>query len=328
MAWARTACALVGATVALAGCGASGSAAAPSRTTSAPASTAPAGASPASTSASGAAVGPSAAVVNAPTKIAHTAAGPVGYREVGAGSPVLLVMGLSGSMDDWQPAFVAGLATDHTVVVFDNAGVGQTAALSPPLSITAMANQASALISALGLGRTAVLGWSMGGMIAQALAVLHPAQVSRLVLAATQPGTGHALPVPAAAAAAVVSPDPSTVLSVLFPPDQAAAERIYTIGILRYPDFYQASRAVTSAQGLAVQQWIAGNDPAGRQLGQLRLPTLVADGTEDQLDPVANDRLLADTIPAAKLILYPDAGHAFLFQDLASFLHAVQQFLT
>jgi pimeloyl-ACP methyl ester carboxylesterase len=266
--------------------------------------------------------------VNAPTKIAHTAAGPVGYREVGAGSPVLLVMGLSGSMDDWQPAFVAGLATDHTVVVFDNAGVGQTAAPSPPLSITAMANQASALISALGLGRTAVLGWSMGGMIAQALAVLHPAQVSRLVLAATQPGTGHALPVPAAAAAAVVSPDPSTVLSVLFPPDQAAAERIYTIGILRYPDFYQASRAVTSAQGLAVQQWIAGNDPAGRQLGQLRLPTLVADGTEDQLDPVANDRLLADTIPAAKLILYPDAGHAFLFQDLASFLHAVQQFLT
>ncbi len=328
MAWARTACALVGATVALAGCGASGSAAAPSRTTSAPVSTTPAGASPASTSASGAAVGPSAAVVNAPTKIAHTAAGPVGYREVGAGSPVLLVMGLSGSMDDWQPAFVAGLATDHTVVVFDNAGVGQTAALSPPLSIIAMANQASALISALGLGRTAVLGWSMGGMIAQALAVLHPAQVSRLVLAATQPGTGHALPVPAAAAAAVVSPDPSTVLSVLFPPDQAAAERIYTIGILRYPDFYQASRAVTSAQGLAVQQWIAGNDPAGRQLGQLRLPTLVADGTEDQLDPVANDRLLADTIPAAKLILYPDAGHAFLFQDLASFLHAVQQFLT
>ena len=328
MAWARTACALVGATVALAGCGASGSAAAPSRTTSAPASTAPAGASPASTSASGAAVGPSAAVVNAPTKIAHTAAGPVGYREVGAGSPVLLVMGLSGSMDDWQPAFVAGLATDHTVVVFDNAGVGQTAALSPPLSIIAMANQASALISALGLGRTAVLGWSMGGMIAQALAVLHPAQVSRLVLAATQPGTGHALPVPAAAAAAVVSPDPSTVLSVLFPPGQVAAERTYTIGILRYPDFYQASRAVTSAQGLAVQQWIAGNDPAGRQLGQLRLPTLVADGTEDQLDPVANDRLLADTIPAAKLILYPDAGHAFLFQDLASFLHAVQQFLT
>jgi pimeloyl-ACP methyl ester carboxylesterase len=320
--WVRSAFALAGAAVVLAGCGAAGTTAAPGRTTAAPAST-----TPASTTTAGVAAR-SIEVVDAPTRIARTAAGPVGYREVGAGSPVVLIMGLSGSMDDWQPAFVSSLAAHHTVVVFDNAGVGQTAALPSPLSITAMANQTSELISALGLGRTAVLGWSMGGMIAQALAVLHPAQVSRLILAATQPGTGNALPVPASAAAAVVSPNPGTVLSVLFPPGQARAEQAYAIGILRYPDFYQASRAITAAQGLAVQQWIAGNDPAGRQLAQLRLPTLVADGTEDQLDPVANDRLLADTIPAAKLLLYPDAGHAFLFQDLASFLRAVQQFLT
>jgi pimeloyl-ACP methyl ester carboxylesterase len=315
--WVRSAFALAGAAMVLAGCGAGGTTAAPAKTT----------ATPASTSTAPAAVAGSAAVVNAPTRIAHTAAGPVGYREVGTGSPILLVMGLSGSMDDWQPAFVAGLAADHRVVAFDNAGVGQTGTVPSPLSITGMANQAGALISALGLGRTAVLGWSMGGMIAQALAVLHPAQVSKLILAATQPGTGHALPVPAAAAAAVVSPDPATVLSVLFPPGQVRAEQVYALGILRYPDFYQASRAITAAQGQAVRQWIAGQDPAGRQLGQLRLPTLVADGTLDQLDPVANDRMLADTIPGAKLILYPGAGHAFLFQDLASFLPAVQRFL-
>ena len=148
-------------------------------------------------------------------------------------------------------------------MVFDNAGIGKTGTLPSPLGITGMANQASALISALGLGRTAVLGWSMGGMIAQALAVLHPAQVSRLILAATQPGTGRAVPIPAAAAAAAASPDPATVLSVLFPPGQAAAERTYVIGILRYPDFYQAPRATTVAQELAVEQWIAGKDPAG-----------------------------------------------------------------
>jgi pimeloyl-ACP methyl ester carboxylesterase len=252
--------------------------------------------------------GRSDAVVNAPTKIARTAAGPVGYRELGTGSPILLIMGLGGSMDDWQPAFVAALAADHRVVVFDNAGVGQTGAVSS-------------------LGRTAVLGWSMGGMIAQALAVLHPAQVSRLVLAATQAGTGHALPVPAAAGAAAVSTDPNTVLSVLFPADQAAAERTYVIGILRYPDFYQAPRAVIADQAVAVQQWIAGKEAAGHQIGQLRVPTLVADGTVDQLDPVANDRLLAATVPGAKLILYPGAGHAFLFQDLFSFISAVQGFL-
>jgi pimeloyl-ACP methyl ester carboxylesterase len=321
--WVRSAFALAGAAVVLAGCGANGTTAAPGRTTAAPASTT---AAPASTTTTGVAAR-SIEVVDAPTRIARTAAGRVGYRKVGAGSPVVLIMGLSGSMDDWQPAFVAGLAAHHTVVVFDNAGVGQTAALPSPLSITAMANQTSELISALGLGRTAVLGWSMGGMIAQALAVLHPAQVSRLILAATQPGTGTALPVPASAAAAVVSPNPGTVLSVLFPPGQARAEQAYAIGILRYPDFYQAPRAITSAQGLAVQQWIAGKDPAGRRLGQLRLPTLVADGTLDQLDPVANDRLLADTVPGARLILYPDAGHGFLFQDLTSFVPSVEGFL-
>jgi pimeloyl-ACP methyl ester carboxylesterase len=124
-----------------------------------------------------------------------------------------------------QPAFVATLAAGHKVVMFDNAGVGQTATAAP--SITAMANQASALISTLRLGRAAVLGWSMGGMIAQALAVLHPAQVSQLILAATQPGTGDARPIPAAAAAAAASPDPAAVLSVLFPPAQAAAEQAY-----------------------------------------------------------------------------------------------------
>jgi pimeloyl-ACP methyl ester carboxylesterase len=316
--WRRSAFALAGAALMLAGCGGGGPTATAAKTTAAaPASTSPG---------PGAAVRP-VDVVDAPTRIARTAAGPVGYREVGTGSPVVLIMGLGGSMDDWQPAFVASLAADHRVVAFDNAGVGKTGALPAPLSITGMANQASALISALGLGRTAVLGWSMGGMIAQALAVLHPAQVSRLILAATQPGTGNALPVPAAAAAAVVSANPAAVLSVLFPPGQVRAEQAYAIGILRYPGFYQAPRAVTSAQGLAVQQWIAGKDPAGRQLGQLRLPTLVADGTLDQLDPVANDRLLADSVPGARLILYPGAGHAFLFQDLTSFLSVVKRFL-
>jgi len=78
---------------------------------------------------------------------------------------------------------------------------------------------------------------------------------------------------------------------------------------------------------VAVQQWMAGKDPAGGQLGQLRLPTLVADGTEDALNPVANDHQLADSVPGARLILYPGAGHAFLFQDTASFVPAVQAFL-
>jgi pimeloyl-ACP methyl ester carboxylesterase len=236
-------------------------------------------------------------------------------------------MGFGGSMDDWAPSFVDALAARHTVIVFDNAGIGATTALPSPLSIPAMAGQASALISALRLGRTAVVGWSMGGMIAQALAVLHPRQVSRLILAATQAGTGTSLPIPPAAAAALASPNPATVLSVLFPPDQAAAAKSYLAGILQYPGFYAASDAVKAQQDTAIQQWMAGQDPAGRQLSRIRASTLVADGTLDQLDPTANDWLLALGIPRAHLLLYPDAGHAFLFQDAAQVVPAVERFL-
>jgi pimeloyl-ACP methyl ester carboxylesterase len=304
----------------LAGCGATGSTATHA-STAAPTSIS-------GTPAAGLTVVLPRNVIAAPIRVADTAAGPVGYREIGAGSPILLVMGLSGSIDDWQPDFIATLASEHTVVVFDNAGVGRTAAVAAPLSITEMADQASALISTLRLGRTAVLGWSMGGMIAQALAVLHPAQVSRLVLAATQPGTGKAVPIPAAAAAAAESSDPGRVLSVLFPPGQTAAAQEYALGIFRYPDIYQAPPAVTAEQAVAVMQWIAGHDPAGREIGDIRIPTLVADGTLDALDPVADDRQLAAGVPGAKLILYPGAGHAFLFQDSASFLPALQRFLS
>jgi pimeloyl-ACP methyl ester carboxylesterase len=285
-----------------------------------------AGAVPASASAGTPSSGPPD-IVTAPTLIASTSAGDVGYREVGTGSPVLLIMGFGGSMDEWAPSFVDALAARHTVVVFDNAGIGDTAALPSPLSISAMAGQTSALISALHLGRTAVFGWSMGGMIAQALSVLHPCQVSQLILAATQAGTGKSLPIPPAAEAALASSDLATVLSVLFPPDQAAAEQAYLVGILQYPDRYPVSAAVKTQQDAAIQQWMAGQDPAGRQLDRIRARTLVADGTLDQVDPVPNDRLLALGIPRAHLLLYPDAGHAFLFQDAARFIPAVERFL-
>ena len=265
-------------------------------------------------------------VLTAPTRIADTAAGTVGYREVGAGSPLLLITGFGASMDDWSPSFVDSLASQHQVIVFDNAGVGRTAP-GAASSIAAMADQTSDLISALHLHRPAVLGWSMGGMIAQALAVDHPAQVSRLVLAATQAGTGKALPVPTAAAAQLASPNPVAVLAVLFPPDQTSAAGAYATGILQYQGFYQAPAATKASQSLAIQQWLAGQDPPGRQVGKLQVPTLVADGSLDRLDPSANARLLARSVPGARLILYPDAGHAFLFQDASTFISAMERFL-
>ena len=251
----------------------------------------------------------------------------IGYREIGTGSPILLITGLSGTMDDWQPAFVASLATGHTVVMLDNAGVGETAPLAQPLTITAMANQTSALISTLGLGRVAVLGWSMGGMIAQALAVLHPAQVSKIVLAATQPGTGHAVPIPPTAAAEAASSNAGEVISVLFPPGDSAAAQAYVAGIIRYPDFYRSSSAVVADnRSPSTSGWrgetrrVPGSTPFDARSWS---PT----ARWTRLDPSANDRSLAHSVPGGKLILYAGAGHAFMFQDMASFVPAVQRFL-
>ena len=106
----------------------------------------------------------------------------------------------------------------------------------------------------------------MGGMTAQALAVLHPSQVSKLVLAATQVGNGKAAPRPCRAAAELASPDPRVVLSALFPPGQAAAARAYGLGILAYASVYSPPPAVLLAQSNAVTQWIEGED-SGRSGG-------------------------------------------------------------
>ena len=95
----------------------------------------------------------SASVVLAPVQVAHTQLGAVGYRVVGSGPPLVLIMGYTGTMEDWDPRFVDALARHYQVVIFDNAGMGRTQPLPAPLTIDAMADQTSALISALGLGR-------------------------------------------------------------------------------------------------------------------------------------------------------------------------------
>jgi pimeloyl-ACP methyl ester carboxylesterase len=157
----------------------------------------------------------------------------------------------------------------------------------------------------------------MGGMIAQALAVLHPSQVRRLVLCATFPGTGTVVASPAARQA-----------GSLFPANQASAYNAFTAAISEYPAAPAASSLAKVAQAGAVANWWDGTDAAGRKIASISAPTLIADGTDDQLDPVANDHALARLIPRARLVLYPDAGHGFLFQDGPRFASLVESFLT
>ena len=266
-------------------------------------------------------------IASAPVQTAHTKLGPVAYRATGSGPPLVLITGYGGTMESWDRRFVDALAEHYRVVIFDNAGIGGTQAPPGPLSIDAMANQTSALIGTLGLGRPDVLGWSMGSMIAQALAVLHPDQVNRLILSASYPGNGTAVRPSQQAINALNSGDQQKVMAVLFPAGQTAAQYTYLAAISSYPAAPAAPAGAVTAQGHAVDQWWAGTDPAGQHAADIAVPTLIADGTADQLDPLANSHTLAHLIPGAKLTLYPDAGHAFLFQDQAAFVPLIESFL-
>jgi pimeloyl-ACP methyl ester carboxylesterase len=257
----------------------------------------------------------------------QTSHGAVGYRTVGRGSPLVLIVGYSGSQDSWPPSLVNALAQHHQVITFDNAGIGQTAMLSGALTISAMADQTAAFTEALHLNHPDVLGWSMGGMIAQALVVRHPADVRRLVLSATFAGDGKATLPSASVWAALTSPSsPSEVLALLFPPDRLAAESAaFVKSLSEYPNPYQASPAVEEAQFTAIAGWTTGAEQAGH--GAIAVPTLIGDGADDVLTPPANAQKMAALIPGATVVIYPDAGHGFVIQEATAWAARVNQFL-
>ena len=182
----------------------------------------------------------------------------LGYRTVGTGPPLVLITGFGGTMAEWDPALVAGLATQHTVVVFDNRGI----ATSQPvpvrgLTIAKMADDTAGLIDALGVGKADVLGWSMGGNIAEVLVQRHPDKVNRLILAATDPGGPQAVqPTDPLAVKLLADTNPpiSLLLKAIFPPTPAgrAASKAY-VGRLGLwpdtgPDAFTTPSATVSAQ--------------------------------------------------------------------------------
>jgi pimeloyl-ACP methyl ester carboxylesterase len=259
-----------------------------------------------------------ASVVSAPVRVARTKLGPVGYRVVGTGPPLVLIMGYGLTMEGWDPRLVHALAGHHRVVMFDNAGIGRTRQLPVTASIDDMADQTSALITALRLGRPDVLGWSLGGAVAQALAVRHPAQVRGLVLCATFPGNTTDVAAPATA---------PPVNGGDFPANQTGAYDAAKAAIAEYPTTARAPALAKAQQESALSDWNVGHDAAGLRTGQITARTLIADGAEDALDPVGNDQTLHHLIHGSQLKLYPDAGHAFLFQDWSSFAAEVNRFL-
>ncbi|WNG17703.1 alpha/beta fold hydrolase [Cystobacter fuscus] len=256
--------------------------------------------------------------------------GRLAYRVDGqrGGVPLVLLQRFRGTLDDWDPAFVSALAAHRQVIRFDNAGIGGSSGQVPD-SIEGMAEVAAAFIDALELTKVDLLGWSLGGTVAQQVALDRPQLVRRLVIAGSSPGGitdgPQAHPrVPEVMTRPVNSDEDFLFLFFTETDTGRAAGKasLARLGALhdRVPDVTKESFL---RQVKALTQWKGTR----ARLGELKLPVLVANGTSDVMLPAYRSYVISQEAPNAKLILYPDAGHGFLFQEIEDFAGQVTRFL-
>jgi pimeloyl-ACP methyl ester carboxylesterase len=246
-----------------------------------------------------------------------------------AAPPLLIISGISDytARCEWQ---TTDLADDFYVITFDNRGAGRSATPAPGYTMTDMADDAAKLLDVLGIDTTFVFGFSMGGMIALNLTLRHPQRVSRLVLGCTTAG-GRLL----------VWPE-ERVFKVLAEPVRSGDRRQdFHNGLwLSVSDYFASEQhgeierladvAAANPQtplGYAGQfQAILSHDVVDR-LGEIAVPTLILHGGADRMIPPENGRLLAEDIPDARLIVFPEAGHLFFIERAADVNNAIRRFL-
>ncbi|MFA7323083.1 MAG: alpha/beta hydrolase [Candidatus Nanopelagicales bacterium] len=246
------------------------------------------------------------------------------YAELGQGRPLLLLNGTGSPMNEWDPALLASLAGSHRVVVFDYPGIGLSGPSPGRWLFNSAADWTAAFLERLLPGQSVdVLGWSMGGFIAQRMAVQHPRLVHRLILAGTNPGGDGAVLGPAwvQAADSQVDETDKTYLSTNYPHTSVAqaAGRSFLQRLQRAVDSgaYPAETVPSPtyrAMVAAEDPWLRSNANA-QELARIQTRTLVITGVRDVITPAANSRRLASLIPGATLRLIADAGHSFLFQN-------------
>ena len=259
---------------------------------------------------------------------------PYAYRSLGnpSGTPLVLINRFRGTMDEWDPAFLDHIAAGRHVIIFDNAGVARSGGEAPARMADWAANSAK-LIETLAYRQVDVLGFSFGGLVAQELTLQRPELVRKLIIVGS--GAGYVEGANLRAKAIEVATKPVNTdedfLYLFFkdtPTSQAAGREHLARLRLRADAF---SERVSEKAWKAMLS--AGSDVGTpdtsllRRVGSIRQPVLVANGNEDVMIPTYQSYALAQAIPNARLIIYPDSGHAFLFQYLKEFGDEVLRFL-
>jgi pimeloyl-ACP methyl ester carboxylesterase len=275
--------------------------------------------------------------LTAPTQFVDAAGIRFAYRRFGkwGGVPLVFNMHFTGTMDHWDPAVTDGLAHDREVILFDNAGVSRSSG-EVPNSIEAMAANAAAFIRAVGLTRADVLGFSLGGLVAQELALAEPDLVRRLILLGTGPRSGEGMASLTPEAQKIFGAhydEPDHVwLKVFFTPSKVsqAAGRTYLQRLrLRVDDREpEVSDKVAETQLEALAKWGAPRENPFEYLKAIVQPTLVVNGDRDVIIYSVNSWILQQHLPNAQLILYPDANHGSQYQYPERFVRHVSLFLS
>ena len=268
-----------------------------------------------------------------PTKTITIDGTPFAYRELGdtSGVPVVFLHHFTAVLDDWDPRVIDGIAAQHHVIAFDNRGVGSTGS-TVPHDIEQMAADAIAFIRALGYDEVDLFGFSLGGAVAQMIALQAPDLVRRMVLAGTGPrGGGGIWKMPfivggAYAKAFATRKDPRHFL--FFPRNaegKKAAKEYFARLAERTAD---RSRPISRQAGLAQLRAItAGGLHAPDDLSAIKVPVLVANGDHDVMVASEHSAGMARRLPDAKLVVYPNSGHGGVFQHHEEFVPEVLAFL-
>jgi pimeloyl-ACP methyl ester carboxylesterase len=253
------------------------------------------------------------------------------FRRIGPslGIPLVMLQRFRGNMDDWDPLVVDGLAYERPVVLFDGRGIGQSGGVTPN-DVHAMADDATALIDAVGERHVDLLGFSLGGMVAQQILIERPDLVRTAILVGTGPrGSAGVFSPDVEKAASKIPADAQSLLSLFFEPSessQSAGRRHVERLMLRTDREPPTGETTVRAHIAAIRAWT--QKPASPEgLASVRQPVLVVSGSHDIMIPTANSYDLSQQLPNGELIVYPDSGHGSLFQYPERFTRDVAGFV-
>ncbi len=264
---------------------------------------------------------------NAVIKYAEITNARIGYKVYGSGDPLIMCTGYATNMDLWSTGAIDLFQKNYKVIVFDYRGMGLSSNSDTSFSISSLAEDLNELLDKLSIEKADVLGWSMGGYVAQMFAISHPEKINKLILYATDCGDTITINPSQEIINILSNPNstPEEMLSTLFP-DDWLANHPEPWKVL--PDAKEPYNSKTiGMQYYAVQEWLSPGGGSAGKLFKLKMPVLLICGDQDKVVPCENSSILSDSISSASLVKVNDCGHGMMYQIPETFSNYVLTFL-